>query len=110
MSQLWGVIVMDSTTEQIRSALTCVPPCDRETWLRIGMAVKSELGEDGFDLFRVSGIVVHPFAPLDVNFAVIVNELSTPVQGSGSGRIGADGHHARILDRAMHLAFVIHEL
>ncbi len=31
------------------SALSFVPPHDRETWVRMGMAVKSEFGEDGFD-------------------------------------------------------------
>lgn len=33
-------------------------------------------GEDFLDPFRVHGIVVHPFAPLDVDLSVIVNELS----------------------------------
>ena len=37
--------------EEIRDALSCVPPYPRERWLKIGMAVKSELGDDGFDLF-----------------------------------------------------------
>jgi phage/plasmid primase-like uncharacterized protein len=36
---------------EIRSALAHVPPTDRDTWLRMGMAVKSELGEDGFELW-----------------------------------------------------------
>jgi hypothetical protein len=52
---------------------------------------------------------LHPFAPLDVDFAVIVTELSGPVQGSGSGRIGAYVHHAGIMDGAMHLGLVVHE-
>ena len=38
------------TQEQIRAALACIPPdVDRETWVRLGMAVKSELGDSGFD-------------------------------------------------------------
>lgn len=44
-----------------------------------------------------------PFAPLDVDFAVSVNELSAPVQGSGADRTGADAHHAGILDRTIHI-------
>jgi putative DNA primase/helicase len=36
----------------IRQALACVPPdVDRETWVRLAMAIKSELGADGFDLW-----------------------------------------------------------
>ncbi len=37
--------------EQIRAALALVPPKDRDTWLRMAMAVKSSLGEDGFELW-----------------------------------------------------------
>lgn len=35
----------------IREALSFVSPADRETWVRVGMAVKSELGDAGFDLW-----------------------------------------------------------
>src|SRR5688500_6990928 len=34
---------------RIREALACVPADERGLWLRIGMAIKSALGEDGFD-------------------------------------------------------------
>lgn len=37
--------------EQVREALGYVPPHDRETWLRIGMAVKYELGDEGFSVW-----------------------------------------------------------
>lgn len=36
-----------SDTERIRQALTYIPAHDRDTWLRMGMALKSELAEDG---------------------------------------------------------------
>lgn len=40
------------TPELIREALACVPPdLPREDWARVGMAVKSEMGADGFELF-----------------------------------------------------------
>ena len=35
----------------IREALSFVPATDREIWVRMGMAVKSELGEPGFELW-----------------------------------------------------------
>ncbi|WP_322008283.1 AAA family ATPase [Paraburkholderia tropica] len=37
--------------ERIRTALGYVPADDRETWVHMGMAVKAELGEGGFDLW-----------------------------------------------------------
>jgi putative DNA primase/helicase len=36
----------------IRAALTYIPPDDRELWVRVGMALKSELDESGFDMFE----------------------------------------------------------
>lgn len=38
--------------ERLREALLYVPPRERETWIRMGMAVKSELGDDGFNLWN----------------------------------------------------------
>jgi putative DNA primase/helicase len=35
--------------ERISSALNFIDPNDREVWLTMGMAIKSELGEDGLD-------------------------------------------------------------
>jgi putative DNA primase/helicase len=37
---------------RLRDALGYVPPHDRDLWLRIGMAVKAELGEDGFSVWN----------------------------------------------------------
>jgi len=40
------------TPALVRDALQAVPPdVDRETWVRLAMAVKAELGADGFDLW-----------------------------------------------------------
>lgn len=41
-----------SLPEAIRAALACIPADDRELWLRIGMAIHSELPDaEGFELF-----------------------------------------------------------
>lgn len=40
-----------NTRDSIRNALAHVPAHDHAMWVRMGMAVKSELGEDGFDLW-----------------------------------------------------------
>jgi hypothetical protein len=37
--------------EEIRAMLAYVPADERETWVRMGMAVKAELGDAGFDLW-----------------------------------------------------------
>ncbi len=37
--------------ERVRSALSHIPPYDREEWVRMGMAVKSELGDSGFTIW-----------------------------------------------------------
>jgi putative DNA primase/helicase len=37
------------TIQKAITALSFVPSHDRETWVRMGMAIKSEFGEDGFD-------------------------------------------------------------
>ena len=36
----------------IQAALSYIPAHDRDTWWKIGMAVKSELGDTGFDLWN----------------------------------------------------------
>lgn len=40
------------SNDAIRAALGFIPADDRDLWLRIGMALKSELGEDGITLFE----------------------------------------------------------
>jgi putative DNA primase/helicase len=37
--------------EAIQAALTFIPPNDRPLWLKVGMALKVELGDAGFDVF-----------------------------------------------------------
>lgn len=43
---------MNGHYETIRAALSYIPAQDRDIWVRMGMAVKSELGEDGFALWE----------------------------------------------------------
>ncbi len=35
---------------ELRKAVAFIPAHNRETWIKIGMAIKSELGEGGFEL------------------------------------------------------------
>ena len=41
-----------ATHDEVIEALRFIPADDRETWVRMGMAVKSALGEDGFALWN----------------------------------------------------------
>jgi putative DNA primase/helicase len=43
--------VSSGEIKTISAALACIPPIDRALWLRIGMAIKSALGEAGFELW-----------------------------------------------------------
>lgn len=38
---------------RIREALQFIPASDRDTWVKMGMAIKSEVGDAGFDLWEV---------------------------------------------------------
>ena len=38
-------------TDTLRAALYSIPPEDRETWVEVGTAIKSELGDGGFTLW-----------------------------------------------------------
>ena len=39
-------------SDRIREALQFIPATDRDTWLKMGMAIKSEAGDAGFDLWE----------------------------------------------------------
>lgn len=43
--------MFDLTPDQIRAALSHIPAHDREVWVKIGNALKTELGAEGFSLF-----------------------------------------------------------
>lgn len=50
---------------QIEAALTYIPAHDRDTWWKIGMAVKSELGEEGFPLWSDWSATADTYKPTD---------------------------------------------
>lgn len=43
---------MTGDTERIRDALHFIPATDRDTWVKMGMAVKSEFGDAGFPIWN----------------------------------------------------------
>jgi putative DNA primase/helicase len=40
-----------ATLADIESALASIPADDRDVWIKVGMAIQSELGDAGFSLF-----------------------------------------------------------
>lgn len=76
-------------TAHLRDALRYVPPNDRDTWLRIGMALKSELGDDGFVLFDEWSQPDESYNERDVKIAW------KSIKASGKVSIGTLFHEAK---------------
>lgn len=56
---------MSNDLDRIREALQFIDPSDRETWLRMGMAIKSELADTGFDLWEAWSLQAESFNTKD---------------------------------------------
>jgi putative DNA primase/helicase len=41
-----------NSTDRIEEALKFIDPHDRDTWVKMGMAIKSELGDSGFEIWE----------------------------------------------------------
>jgi len=41
-----------ANAETLRDALSFIPSCDRDVWVKMGMAVKSELGDEGLPIWE----------------------------------------------------------
>jgi putative DNA primase/helicase len=75
--------------EQIQQALSFVPAHDREIWLRMGMAVKSELGEDGFPLWDEWSQTTNNYKPGDAR------DVWRSIKPNGGVTIGSLLYEAR---------------
>jgi len=56
---------MRNDLDRIREALPFIDASDRETWLRMGMAIKSELGDAGFDAWEAWSLQAESFNTKD---------------------------------------------
>ena len=54
-----------NNADRIIAALSIIDPTDRETWLRMGMAIKSELADTGFDLWEKWSLQAESFNTKD---------------------------------------------
>jgi putative DNA primase/helicase len=75
---------------RIREALTFIPPADREMWVKLAMAVKSELGEAGFDLWDTWGQGAGNYDP------AAAKAVWKSAKAGGKTRIGTLFHLARL--------------
>lgn len=56
---------MRNDLDRIREALQFIDASDRETWLRMGMAIKSELADTGFDVWEAWSLQAESFNTKD---------------------------------------------
>ena len=56
---------MMTDIDRIREALQFIDPSDRDTWWRMGMAIKSELADTGFDLWEAWSLQAESFNTKD---------------------------------------------
>ncbi|MBK1723219.1 DUF927 domain-containing protein [Thiocystis violacea] len=75
--------------ERIREALSFVPSEDRDTWLKMGMAIKSEIGASGFDIWDDWS------QGSDAYNAADARDVWKSIDASGKVRIGSLFHEAK---------------
>lgn len=80
---------MRSDIERIQDALQCIDASDRDRWLRMGMAIKSELGEGGFELWERWSQQADSFNPRDAQ------DVWKSIRAGGKVTIGTLIYEAR---------------
>ncbi len=80
---------MRSDIERIQDALQFIDASDRESWLRMGMAIKSELGEGGFQLWETWSQQADSFNPKDAR------DVWKSIRAGGKVTIGTLIYEAR---------------
>lgn len=58
--------IMTESLERIASALRHIPSHDRDVWVKVGMALHSELGDMGFDVFDIWSLSADSYHPTSV--------------------------------------------
>ena len=80
---------MRNDIDRIREALHFIPASDRDQWVRIGMAIKSELGENGFELWE-------PWSQQDASFdPKAARDVWKSIRAGGKVTIGTLFHDAK---------------
>lgn len=80
---------MSGDIQRISEALHFTPASDREHWVRMGMAIKSELGDSGFDLWE-------EWSQRDDSFdAAAARDVWKSIRAGGKVTIGTLFHEAK---------------
>lgn len=74
---------------RIREALQFIPAVDRDTWLKMGMAIKSEAGDAGFDLWEAWSLQADTFNAKDAR------DVWKSIRGNGKVTAGTLFHEAK---------------
>ena len=81
---------MHNDLDRIREALHFIPASDRDQWVRIGMAIKSELGEGGFGLWE-------PWSQQDESFdPKAARDVWKSIRAGGKVTVGTLFHEAKL--------------
>jgi hypothetical protein len=78
-----------SDRDRIRDALYFIPAANRETWVRTGMAVKSELGDAGFEVWDAWSQQADSYNAKDAR------DVWKSVRGNGKVTAGTLFHEAK---------------
>jgi putative DNA primase/helicase len=75
--------------DRTREALVFVPPDDRDTWLKMGMAIKSEVGDTGFDVWDAWSQQADSYKP------ATARDVWKSIRAGGGVNIGTLFHEAK---------------
>ncbi len=80
---------MDNNIQRIREALQFIDPSDRQTWVRMGMAIKSELADTGFDVWETWSQQAESFSSTDAS------DVWKSLRAGGKVTVGTLFHEAK---------------
>lgn len=80
---------MSGDIDRIRAALAFIPAEDRDTWVRMGMAIKAEVGDAGFDAWDAWSQQAESYKP------ATAREVWKSIKAGGGVNIGTLYHEAK---------------
>jgi len=80
---------MINNLERIREALQFIPAGDRDTWVKLGMALKSEVGDEGFETWNTWSQQAESYKP------ATAREVWKSIKAGGGVNIGTLFHEAK---------------
>jgi len=81
---------MSGDMERIREALQFIDASDRDRWVSMGMAIKSELGDTGFDVWEAWSLQADSFNDKDAR------DVWKSIRAGGKVTIGTLFYEAKV--------------